>query len=473
MAEPFLIAQDAAPSESAIFDDARGEWVTYGNLRRTVAQRVEAMRPLQRKALLALFVSGTLDDIVWYLAAIEAGHVVILSDAGMSPERIGRLVGSYAPDWIVGRSDITTETVDYRSADLVGGWRVLVSRHAPQQAIHADQALLMSTSGTTGSQKHVCVSRTSIEHNAASIAGALGIRREDRAITTLPLHYCYGLSVVNSHLRAGASIVLNRFSVIQPQFWTLVDETRACSLAGVPFVYKMLRRLEPAQIARSPIRHLTQAGGRLSPDLVHYFHALMDSMGGRFSVMYGQTEATARMSVLQHDDLPRKTGAVGRAIPGGRFSVDTCRPSEGADSEIVYSGPNVMLGYAEQRQDLALGDRLNGVLRTGDTGHLDDEGFLYVTGRIKRIAKVAGKRINLDDIERLVTTDLPHAVIGGEDAIHIFCTDGSEHQFGALSRRVAAATGLHRSVFHFTRVDAIPRTSSGKVDYQHLSALLR
>ncbi len=224
-------------------------------------------------------------------------------------------------------------------------------------------------------------------------------------------------------------------------------------------------------IAGSPIRVMTQAGGRLAPGLTCHFHAFMDSVKGRFFVMYGQTEATARMAVLHHDDVPRKLGSVGRVIQGGRVCIQICEAKEDPDGEIVYRGPNVMLGYAEGRDDLSLGDRLQRVLHTGDTGRLDAEGFLYVTGRTKRMVKVAGKRVSLDEIENLVSVECPHAVVGRDDEIHIFCVDGSE-PFREVGRRLSAATGLHRTVFRFRRIDAIPLTSSGKTDYNNLTALL-
>jgi acyl-coenzyme A synthetase/AMP-(fatty) acid ligase len=298
----------------------------------------------------------------------------------------------------------------------------------------------------------------------------LGIRDDDRAIMTLPLHYSYGLSVVNSHLHAGGSVVLNPFSVIQPQFWELVARTQARSLPGVPVTYRLLTRLEPSQLSRSTVRTMTQAGGPLTTDLVRHFHDLMDGLGGTFVVMYGQTEATARMAILDHQDTVRKLGSVGRAVPGGQFSVAS---EPGATSgEIVYSGDNVMLGYAETRHDLACGDQLHGVLRTGDLGALDSDGFLSVTGRLKRIAKVDGKRVSLDDIERMVEFEGGHAVIGGDDTIHVFCAGDAPRNIDELGKELALATGLRRGVFRFQRISELPRTATGKTDYHRLGGLL-
>jgi long-chain acyl-CoA synthetase len=476
MSTHFLISERAARSDTAVFDPRAESWISYGELRRLVADATAHLTTHRRKSLFTLFTSGTLADVVWYIAAIEAGHTVMLSDPLMSDEHKHQLIESYVPDWVAGEIGTGGTVGDYQLKETRIGGGLLVRGPACESSIHPDHALLLSTSGTTGSRKQVCLSRRNLECNADSIVTALGIQTSDRAITTLPLHYAYGLSVLNSHLRAGASVVLNPFGIIQPQFWSLVHETNATSMAAVPFGYQMLRRLAPLQITGSSIRVLTQAGGRLPVELIGHFHSLMDLLKGRFFVMYGQTEASARIAVLQHDDVVQKRGSVGRVITGGRICIRPCEVNEAsdreADGEVVYTGPNVMLGYAEGRDDLSLGDRLHGVLHTGDTGRLDADGFLYVTGRTKRMVKVAGKRVSLDDIEHLVAVQCAHAVVGRDDEIHIFCADTPSDSFVEATRQLSAATGLHRTVFRFRRIDAIPLTSSGKTDYQNLTALL-
>jgi len=194
--------------------------------------------------------------------------------------------------------------------------------------------------------------------------------------------------------------------------------------------------------------------------------------GGRFHVMYGQTEATARIACLPWDRLPEKVGAVGIAIPGGRLSVDTGEGREGGPSErgeIVYSGPNVMMGYAESRDDLSRGDDLQGVLRTGDLGFLDEEGFLHITGRSKRIGKVMGMRVNLDEVETRLRSRGPTAVVAGDDGLMIYCEYGDEALFSALARELARDLRATEGSFSFRRVRALPLTGNGKPDYQSLA----
>jgi acyl-CoA synthetase (AMP-forming)/AMP-acid ligase II len=308
----------------------------------------------------------------------------------------------------------------------------------------------------------VRLSLDNVRANALSIAEALGIEPHHRAAANLPVHYSYGLSVINSHLARGASVVLTGESFVSPAFWNLLREQACESIAGVPYSYQMLDRLKLDHLNVPGIRTLTQAGGKLGPELIAKFHKVMTERGGRFFTMYGQTEATARISVLPSEMLPDKTGSVGFAIPGGSITID----GEG-EGEIVYSGPNVMLGYAECRADLALGDTQGGTLRTGDLGHLDGDGCLWVTGRLKREAKLFGLRVNLDDLEAMVRVHGPAAVIGRTDSLSIFC-EFEEALFPVCRDELATKLRVHARAFQFHRIDRLPVTGAGKIDYSAL-----
>ncbi|MFC4063722.1 AMP-binding protein [Actinoplanes subglobosus] len=332
----------------------------------------------------------------------------------------------------------------------------LISRYTTDE-VHPDLALLLTTSGSTGDPKLVRLSRSAVLANAGQVAESLGVTGDDVAITTLPLFYSYGLSVLHSHLLRGATVVLERTGIMQRDFWAAVGEHGVTSLAFVPSQYEMLRRLRFDPARYPSVRTLTQAGGRLRTDLVTDFAQRMDSVGGRMFVMYGQTEAAPRMACLPPARLADKLGSVGRAIPGGAFTVE--------DGEVVFQGPNVMMGYAETAADLARGDDLAGVLHTGDLGHLDDEGFLFITGRLKRMAKVFGVRINLDDVER----HFPVAAVAGDDRLHVFTRDDDVR---ALRSRIAEWLGTHFSGVDVRTIPSLPLLANGKTDYRALEASL-
>jgi acyl-CoA synthetase (AMP-forming)/AMP-acid ligase II len=219
------------------------------------------------------------------------------------------------------------------------------------------------------------------------------------------------------------------------------------------------------------VHTMVQAGGALDRGLTQVYADHMRRKGGRFFVMYGQTEATARIAWVPPERLDEKLGSAGTAIPGGRLWID---PSDGGGSaepvtgEVVYEGPNVMLGYAERREDLAAGDELEGVLRTGDIGFLDAEGFLYLTGRSKRIAKVFGLRINLDEVELMLRESGPAAVIASDDIVWGLCAFGTEESVARLRDELSRRLRIHRSALDLRHVADIPVSASGKVDYREV-----
>ena len=272
--------------------------------------------------------------------------------------------------------------------------------------MHDDLALLLTTSGSVGSPKFVRQSYKNIAANTASIVEYLHLDTAERAITSLPMNYTFGISVINSHLMVGATLVLSPYTIMQREFWTLMSEQKVTSLSGVPYTYEMLDKLRFMRRDLPDLHTLTQAGGKLSPELHQKFAEYAQAQGKSFVVMYGQTEATARMSYLPPELSLTKVGSMGIAVPGGKFSLIDADNQQiiepGVVGELVYEGDNVTLGYAQSRGDLAKGDEFGGRLLTGDMARFDEDGFFYVVGRKKRFLKIFGNRVNLDETERLI-----------------------------------------------------------------------
>ena len=463
-----MVASSADDSAPAVFDAATGTWTTYGELRRAVDQVALSFGD-SRKQLVLLSAGHALSTVVNYLAVLAAGHAVMVCDSQLSPEWRRGLVEAYSPDWILGGAELGETFSGYVSvpsnADCVAH-RLLPQRETPP--IHPDLSVLLSTSGTTGSSKYVRLSARNITANAASIAAVLDIRPDDRALLVLPLHYSYGLSVVNSHLCAGASLVLTSASLMEKQLWDVAASASASSMACVPFQIQLLRKLGSHRIGQSAIRTLTQAGGRLAADLAIWGHDTMEALGGRFFMMYGQTEATARISVIQHTEILQRPTSVGRAIPGGALSISG-DPTQAPIGEVVYRGPNVMMGYAASREDLARGDECGGALHTGDLGYIDADGYLVLTGRAKRMIKLAGKRVNLDEVEKLLQGDVAIAAVGRDDQLRLFCeVDAGSEMTRSLVIRAARLLGVPVGSVRVQAVDTLPHLSNGKIDYESL-----
>jgi acyl-coenzyme A synthetase/AMP-(fatty) acid ligase len=217
------------------------------------------------------------------------------------------------------------------------------------------------------------------------------------------------------------------------------------------------------------LRYITQAGGKLSPDLCAEFIEIAERKGMEFIIMYGQTEASPRMGYLPWKSAKSRPGSIGIAIPGGEFWIEgdgKNRVTEpGVAGELIYRGKNVTLGYAENRFDLARGDERNGVLETGDMAYFDSDGFYYITGRKKRFLKIFGSRVNLDEVEGLLRkTGFDCACGGADDAMKIYVTKGAD----ILRKHVIEHTAINPAGFSVTTVSAIPRNSSGKVLYSEL-----
>lgn len=292
-------------------------------------------------------------------------------------------------------------------------------------------------------------------------------------MASLPFHYSYGLSVLNSHLRSGAALALTTDGPLSPQFWNICRQAECTSMAGVPYSYQIFHRLNLDSLNVPSLKTMTQAGGALAPELIREFHGLMARRGGRFFVMYGQTEATARMAILPHQALPARLGSAGLPIPGGSFSIETEDGSPALEpnvrGELVYRGSNVMMGYATGREDLSLGDELKGELHTGDMCYLDEGGFLFVAGRMKRDAKVAGLRINLDEVEAMLKDNGPTAAVAGSNKILIYCEYGDRDFHARLRSDVARRLNLNHNALEFRRIAALPLNSNGKIKYSGLA----
>ncbi|WP_438855392.1 AMP-binding protein [Agromyces sp. M3QZ16-3] len=455
--EPALDLLGGDPGDPALVAPAAR--VDYGELRDRVDDRRSALGDGRR----LVFLSGgnTVEAVVTYLAALAGGHPVLLLPAGIDGAALDALVGRYAPDVVV-RADER----GFELADASG---------RPPRALHPELALLASTSGSTGSPKLVRLSRTNVTANARSIADYLSLTPDDRAATTLPLGYCYGLSVVNSHLVAGGSLLLTDRSIVEPAFWDEFANLGASSFAGVPYTYDLLETTDFARRDLPDLRYVTQAGGRLAPDRVRALARLGRERGFDLYVMYGQTEATARMAYLPPALAESAAGAIGVPIPGGSFRIDDSVPGAAAgEGELVYSGPNVMMGYAESPADLARGPEVS-ELRTGDLARRRSDGLLEITGRLSRFVKSFGLRLDLDRVERLLAADgLEARSVAVDERLVAFVRH--DRFVDAARDAVIRHTGLPAHAFDVHALAEFPRTANGKPDHAALrahAALLR
>jgi long-chain acyl-CoA synthetase len=426
---------------------------------------------VQSRRVSLVFSENSIDCFAGIISLMNSGVVPLLVDLNTEPKFIQDLVALYSPEYLYAPTSLAKSFADYAIVSTQGSYSLCSDRKPFPSIVHQDLALLLSTSGSTGSPKLVRQSRSNLKSNGSSIIDCLGIVSTDRPITSLPMHYTYGFSVTNSHLMAGATILMSNRSVMEKQFWRFFRENAATSIAGVPYTYMILRRLGINKMELPTLATLTQAGGKLAKPIVEEFAKFAFDRGIKFFVMYGQTEATARMSYVPAEFALKKAGSIGIPIPGGEFFLVDSNESlihwSNREGQLGYRGQNVSMGYADSRIDLSKGDERDGVLLTGDIAYRDEDGYYFVTGRINRFIKIFGKRASLDDIEQILQPMAGDTACAGvDDEVSIWITDETKREL--VRKQVSSITGLHPSAFTVYVVKSLPRTSTGKIDYKNL-----
>jgi len=446
--------------------DSDGEVFSYQDISQ-LCEPIANFLSSDKKKLVLIECENRHEAIVGYLSVLQASSAALLVNASLSAELKAEIIKCYQPHYVwrlIGDSA-------HAPVKHVGAYGLFPLNEDADTALHPSLSLLLSTSGSTGSPKFVRLTQGNVTSNAESIAEYLELDINDKPITTLPMAYSYGLSVINSHLHVGAAILLTEDSLMTKTFWAFLKGQQATSMAGVPYVYEMLKRLRFGRMALPSLKKMTQAGGKLSVELVKEMAELTQDKGIRFYVMYGQTEATARISYVPYESVAEKFYSVGKAIPGGSlYLIDESKQRiNGCDieGELVYQGPNVMMGYAENDQDLLKSDELGGVLHTGDIAKIDEDGFICITGRLKRIIKMFGNRVNLDDIDRFIHSQGCQSVCGGVDDLLKIAIVGND-DIDVIKKAVITQFKFdHRSVEVFQLAE-IPRNDSGKILYSQI-----
>lgn len=468
----YFFSNNPAYHSHVLFVDAKGHHVTYKQWH----DHAQALRTLlPSRSLVAILCHNTIGSAISYLSCLENRFVPILIDNEMDTTLMEALLEKYKPNYIFKpTTEITNEEKLYTLEDYT-----VCPYNSQPVTMYKELALLLTTSGSTGSPKLVRQSYENLQSNAASIAAYLHLTSQDYPISSLPMHYTFGLSVINSHVLVGAKEYLTEDTLFDASFWRDCKNQRVTSLAGVPFTYECLNRLRFTTMDLPDMKLLIQAGGKLSKRLQKVYGDFAATTNKRFVVMYGQTEATARMSYLPPEKCLEKIGSIGIAIPGGIFHImdeqKQIITTPNIIGELCYDGPNVTLGYAKEQRDLQLGDERQGRLFTGDMAYVDNDGYYYITGRKKRFVKIMGKRVNMDEIEQLLKNAIAgydFACAGEDDNLHLFTSAPSSQSY-VIDEFITQKTGIHPSCLSIHTDYIIPKNSSGKTQYSLLSQTLK
>lgn len=408
-----------------------------------------------KKALVLILASNNFETLSFYYHFFEKKFPILLLDYNSDNNFVKTILTNYKPKYIITEKKIHfgfksiykfNNTSIYKTDFLIPKTNKKLS-------------LLINTSGSTGSQKFAKLSYDNIIDNTLNILKYLKIKTNDKVITTMPFAYSYGLSIINTHLKQNSSIVLTNRSILEREFWQDYNEFQISNLNGVPKFWEIILKLNAKKILNDNIKFITQAGGALvnrSDKLLCNF-CIKESI--KFYKMYGQTEASPRISYLDHKYCLTKIGSIGKPIPGGEVKIK--------NGEIVYYGKNIFGGYSLNYKDLSK-FIFKKVLKTGDLGYIDKDNFIYINGRKKRIMKLNGLRYSLDDIEKKINNEIigDCAIIQTNDMITLFLNKKEDIDKTYLF--LTKSLKIEKRVFKLKVIDKIPLNKNNKINYNKL-----
>ncbi len=384
----------------ALIDEKFGK-ISYSDL---IEKSCEIKKKISSNSIALLVADNSSEFVMGYIAFLRKKKIIsILVDNSFTNEFISKIFFTYKPNYLFCPKKFGTY---FKNMDNIINFKEYVifrTNFNFHKNLNFKNFLLISTSGTTQNPRFVRLSEKNIQDNVKKIISYLKINKKQKTITTMPMAYSYGLSILNSHLYAGSTIVLNNKTIIEKNFWNIIKKYKINSFGGVPEFYQFLKRINFAKHMTKSIKYLTQAGGKLEESTLRYIGEICKKNKIKFYVMYGQAEASPRMTYLEWEKFFSKINSIGKPLPGYKIKlVDKNKKvikKNNTKGEIMFSGKNVSLGYANSLNDLSKGDVNKKILFTGDLAIRDNDNYLYITGRKNRVIKLFGKRFDLDDIE--------------------------------------------------------------------------
>jgi acyl-CoA synthetase (AMP-forming)/AMP-acid ligase II len=361
---------------------------------------------IKNNSISVIIAKNNIECLIGYISLIILNRTTILIDENFSKNFLNKIIKKYKVNYIYAPEQTKNNFKNFNTIYKKNNYFIFETNNKINNKINKMNLLLLTTSGSTQSPKLVRLSNSNLSENTNNIVKYLSIKKEHTTITTMPFAYSYGLSILNSHLQVGAKIVVNNYSVFNEQFWKLVKLNKVISFGGVPKFYENLKRLNFNNLNLYNLKYLTQAGGKMDEDVLKFFGKICKQKKIKFYIMYGQTEASPRMSYLNWKDFFSKLGSIGKPLDSCKFRIINNKNKiinkNYYSGQLVFYGKNVSLGYAKNFDDLLKGNINNGKLFTGDIAFKDKDDFYFITGRKNRISKIFGLRLDLDDIEKFL-----------------------------------------------------------------------
>lgn len=451
--------------------DSDGNILSYGDIL-NLSDYLKKLIP--ERSLVFILTENNVGGIAWVMATLLSGNVPLILNAHTEGNLLYTLLETYQPSYICAPKNLQQSFIErIGKKPLIQEYEYLLSTFGEiVGGLHHLLSHLLPTSGSTGSPKLVRHRYENIEAAALNISTLFKLTDKDRPLMVLPLYYTMGLSMVFSHLKVGATILITDRKMTDPVFWKFLKEEKATSFTGVPFSYEVLDKMRFFRMNLPDLKLLTQGGGKMPEELNRKFVEYCMANDKEWIATYGQSEGTARMAWLPPEYALSKMGSIGIAVPNGELSLRDTDGNEITESpatgEMCYEGKNVTMGYAICREDLAKGDERNGFLATGDIAYRDEDGFYFIKGRMGRFLKLFGNRIGLDECEHILKSHISCecACTGTDEKMIVYITDESQKDL-ALSTLIEAIK-VPASVIDIRVIPALLKNEAGKTLYSKL-----
>ena len=449
----------------------------YSNLtyKKVLTETNKIRKKIKKRSLILIVSENSLGSLIAYIFCIINNHVGIIIDSKTTKQNIIKIFKSYKPNYtFISKKNNSIFKKVCSEKYIFFDQSLMKNKINNKVKLNKNLSLLLSTSGSMGSIKFVKLSKNNLKHNTRSIINYLKINKKDSAITNLPISYSYMLSVINTHFEVGGSIVVSKYSLVEKKFWETLKNSKITSFNGVPYTYEMLSRIGLKNIKIKSLKYLTHAGGKLENDKLKEIIKFCKKNNLKFFSMYGQTEASPRISYLNPEFSKKKIGSIGKGIPGSKMYIinntgkKILKPF--VEGEIICEGKNVFMGYSKDYNDLKNANEENYKLKTGDLGYFDKNGFFYITSRISRIAKIFGNRVDLGALESLMSQKSYKVACLSDNKI-VFIFIEKKYNKTNLINTISKITNLNVNSFELIKLKYLPRTANKKISYNELKKI--
>lgn len=456
-----IIRDEVHQSNSVAIADDRGNKITY---RKLEEEAEKFSRHIEERSLIFILCDYHIETIEFLYTVLNLNRVPLLLATDINQEMLDNLIDIYRPQYIYcDKGHQIDERYDH---EVELNRHVLLKTCESRFAIHPEVALLLSTSGTTGSAKMVKISYNNLYNNSEYACRHLNIERGQKGLSPLPVNYTYGFAFCLWHWHCGATLLITEESVLSNKFKDFYIKEEVNNFAATPYVYKMLQKIrfwDENSIAY--LNFALSGGGRMANDDQINLVSLMKE---KFWSGYGQTECTCVISAINFDDNNIKIGTVGKAFENMEIIIDD------NTKELLIKSESVCMGYATNKEQLAVGDENHGFLHTGDIAYIDKDGYIYLQGRLKRFVKILEKRVSLDDIESYMNNNyagVEFACTGEDDNIFIFHTEMQADLEKEIVVTLDRKMKIPKKFITFVFLEKIPIYDTGKIIYSRLEEI--